>query len=223
MSINLRDNSTETCMDIMKQDTPELKALLDVYPEKAAEKILANKAKLAKVLTAFGNMKGYSNVNNIVMNCDSRNCPHRQVCVLVENDMAPDGYSCPIEKKIIMEMEFDLVQSLAIDRNDPIEMEMLWDLIDIKLLDVRTSGALKDGRTTQIVHQQVAKIEQTKEEESPALLMKLELKKVKHSIMDAFLATRRSKKKYGMASDVNTLEALIMSAASKNRIEQKDE
>ena len=221
MSINYRDNSAKTHMEIMCQEKPDLKALLDVYPEQAVEKLLANKQKLAKISEAFKNMKSYTNTNALLMTCNSLECPHKDVCVLATNKLAPDGLPCPIEKKLIIELEADLVQSLSIDRSDPVEMELLWDLIDTKLLDMRASGALKDGSVVQVVEQQVAKVKQTKEEMAPALLMKLDLKRLKHSIIDSFVATRRAKKKYGMVSDVNTLEALIVSAAAKNRIEKK--
>jgi hypothetical protein len=137
--------------------------------------------------------------------------------------MAPESYPCPIEKKIIIDLEGDLIVSLDINRSDPIEMEMLWDLIDTKLLDMRASGALKDGRLVQLVEQQVAKVTQTKEEPSPTLLMKLELKRLKHSIIDSFVATRRAKKKYGMISELNSVESLIVAAATKNRIENKND
>lgn len=219
--LNLRDNSASTHLDILKQEDPDIKGLLAVYPEEAAEKILANKKKLKKVVTAFANMSGHNGTNALVMTCNSRTCPYKDVCVLKENDMAPEGLACPVEKKIISELEADVVQSLGIDRNDPIETEMLWDLIDSKLLDMRASGALKNGSLVQVITQHVASITQTKEEMSPTLLIKLELKKLKHSIIDSFVATRRAKKKYGMTSDVNTLEGLIMAAATKNKIEQK--
>jgi hypothetical protein len=137
--------------------------------------------------------------------------------------MAPESYPCPIEKKIIIDLEGDLIVSLDINRSDPIEMEMLWDLIDTKLLDMRASGALKDGRLVQLVEQQVEKVTQTKEEPYPTLLMKLELKRLKHSIIDSFVATRRAKKKYGMISELNSVESLIVAAATKNRIENKND
>ena len=218
---NLRDNSASAHLDILKQEDPEIQGLLAVYPEEAAEKILENKKKLHKIALAFKSMKEYTNANSIVMTCNTSKCPYKDICILNMNGLAPVNYTCPIEKKIVMELEADVIQSLEIDRNDPIEMELLWDLIDIKLIDMRTSGKLKDGSVVQVVTQQVAKVLQTKEEISPTLLIKLDLKRLKHSIMDSFIATRRSKKKYGMVSDVNTLEALIVSAATKNRIEQK--
>jgi len=222
MSINLRDNSATTCLDLIRQEMPDLKALLDVYPEGAVEKLMANKDKLNKIVGAFKDMRHFADTNTLLMTCNSKECPHRSVCVLVANDMAPDTFPCPIEKKIVIELEGDLVQSLSIDRNDPIEMELLWDLIDTKLLDMRASGALKNGSVVQVVQQQVAKVTQTKEEASPSLLMKLDLKRLKHSIIDSFVATRRAKKKYGMATDINTIEALVVAAATRNRIEQND-
>lgn len=221
--MKLRDNSAETHLDILVQDNPDIKNLLAVYPEGAAEKILANKVKLAKVMKSFGDMKNYSNTNTIIMICNSRSCPYKEVCVLNQNDMAPDGYGCPVEKKIVMELEADIIESLSIDRNDPIEMELLWDLIDTKLLDMRSSGALKEGYVTQTVQQQVAKVMQTKDEINPSLQIKLDLKRLKHSIIDSFVATRRAKKKYGMQNDVNAVEALIIQAAIKNKQDKQIE
>lgn len=215
---NLRDNSTQTHLDILRQEDPEIQSLLAVYPEEAADKILANKKKLAKVIKVFNSkMKTYTDTNTIIMKCDVNKCPFRDVCILNINGMAPDGYPCPVEKKLVIELEADIVQSLGIDRNDPIEMELLWDLIDTKLLDMRTSGFLKDGSVTQLVTQQVAKVTQTKEELSPTLLIKLDIKRLKHSIIDSFVATRRAKKKYGMQNDVGTIESLIIAAARKNQ------
>ena len=219
---NLRDNSAQTHLDILKQEDPDIQSLLAVYPEEAAEKILANKKKLAKVIKVFQSMKNYTDTNTIIMTCKIETCPYKNVCILKLNDMAPDGYPCPVEKKLVLELETDIIQSLGIDRNDPVEMELLWDLIDTKLLDMRTSGFLKDGAVTQTVTQQVAKVVQTKEELSPTLMIKLDIKRLKHSIIDSFVATRRAKKKYGMQNDVGTIETLILAAAKKNRDQLED-
>jgi hypothetical protein len=219
---NLRDNSAQTHLDILKQEDPDIQSLLAVYPEELAEKILVNKKKLDRVVKVFKSMKNYTDTNTIIMTCNSDTCPYKNVCILKLNDMAPETYPCPVEKKLVIELEGDLVASLAIDRNDPIEMELLWDLIDTKLLDMRTSGFLKNGSVTQLVTQQVAKVTQTKEELLPTLLIKLDIKRLKHSIIDSFVATRRAKKKYGMQNDVGTIETLILAAARKNRDQLED-
>lgn len=219
---NLRDNSAQTHLDILRQEDPEIQSLLAVYPEELAEKILTNKKKLAKVIAVFKSVKNYTDTNTVIMTCNTGTCPYKNVCILKLNDMAPDGHPCPVEKKLVLELETDIVQSLGIDRNDPIEMELLWDLIDTKLLDMRTSGFLKNGAVTQLVTQQVAKVVQTKEELSPTLMIKLDIKRLKHSIIDSFVATRRAKKKYGMQNDVGTIEALVLAAARKNRDQLED-
>lgn len=219
---NLRDNSASTHLDILRQEDPSLQSLLAVYPEELADKILANRKKLDKVIKVFQSVKNYTDTNTIIMTCNSTSCPYKDVCILKLNGMAPDSFPCPVEKKLVLELETDIIEALEIERNDPIEMELLWDLIDLKLIDMRTSGALKDGKVVQIVQQQVAKVSQTKEELSPALIIKLDLKRVKHSIIDSFVATRRAKKKYGMQNDVGTIEALVMAAAAKKREQLED-
>jgi len=79
---------------------------------------------------------------------------------------------------------------------------------------MRASANLKDGSVIQVV-ESTGKISSTKEEIDPAIMLKIEIKKLKHSIIDSFVATRRSKKKYGMQSEASTIETLIMEAARK--------
>ena len=148
-TVNLRNISEKTDLAVLESEIPEISALLQVYPPEAAKNLLNNKEKLARISTALANVTSYASVNTIIMNC-SEKCIYKDVCILCQNEIAPFGYPCPVEKKIIIEMESDIVKSLEIDRNDPIEMEMLWDLIDTKLLDMRASGALKDGKLVQV-------------------------------------------------------------------------
>lgn len=212
-NINLRNATQEQHLAVIEKSHPELAALLEIYPADQVDKLLTNKKKLDRIMKVLDHgLAPYTSVNAMIMNC-TEGCPFRDVCVLKQNDLAPFGYPCPVEKKVIAELEVDIVESLGIDRNDPIEMEMLWDLIDMKLLDMRASGALKDGRLVQVVENKIGQQVTTKEEISPTLEMKLELKKLKHQIIDSFVATRRAKKKYGMQSDVNTIEQMILEAA----------
>jgi hypothetical protein len=215
--INLRNTTTEQQIAVIEKNNPELKELLSIYPEDQIDKLMDNKKKLAKILDVLNNgITAYTSCLSMVMNC-SESCPFRDVCIFVKSELAPYGYPCPVEKKMISEMELNIIDSLDIDRNDPIEMEMLWDLIDTKILDMRASGALKDGRLIQVVESKVGQCTSTREEASPTLEMKLELKRLKHSIIDSFVATRRAKKKYGMQSDVNSIEQMIVEAARNAR------
>jgi hypothetical protein len=210
--MNLRGVTDKQELAIMETQNPVLAGLLQVYPSELAHVLINNKDKLMKIAKDISNMPKDTCVNTLIMKC-SETCIYKDICELNKNELAPSGYPCPIEKKIIIDMEFEIIKSLDIDRNDPIEMEMLWDLIDAKLLDMRSSGALKDGRLTQIVEQKVGQAIVKREEISPNIEAKLELKKLKHSIIDSFAATRRAKKKYGMQSDVRTLEQMVREAA----------
>ena len=211
-NLNLRDNSVETHLGLLRQDNPEVEALIAIYPEDQYERLLANKQKLNKVLKAFNNMNAMASCSVMLMTCNRLTCPYRDSCILLKNDLAPEGSSCPIEKKIVSEVEFEIVNSLKIDRNNPIEMELLWDLIDTKLLDMRTSGFLRDGSVIQIVKNKIGQMENEHQDLSPAIQIKLELKKLKHNIIDSFVATRRAKKKYGISQSSLSLEELLKSA-----------
>lgn len=212
-NVNLRNTTDEQQLAIIKKNNPELKSLLEVYPPEEIDRLMSNKKKLYKIMEILD--KGLivqTSLNSMIMNC-ANSCPFRDVCLFMKNGLAPVGFPCPVEKKLISELEADIVESLSIDRNDPIEMEMLWDFIDMKILDMRASGALKDGKLVQIVEQKVGQQISIREEVSPTLEVKLELKKLKHQIVDSFVATRRAKKKYGMQTNSNSIEQMILEAA----------
>jgi hypothetical protein len=213
-NLNLRNVTEKQELAMLENQHPELTSLLQIYPSEMSDVLINNKEKLYKISKDLSMMAKNACVNTMIMKCTDE-CIYKDICELRKADIMPSGYPCPVEKKIIIDMEFDIVKSLDIDRNNPIEMEMLWDLIDAKLLDMRSSGALKNGRLTQVVEQKVGQAIVTREELSPNIEAKLELKKLKHSIIDSFAATRRAKKKYGMQSDVRTLEAMVRSAAEK--------
>ena len=211
--MNLRGITDKQELAILETQNPGLSALIQLFPSEMSATLINNKDKLLSISKELGNLARTTCVNTMIMKC-TNTCIYKDICELFKINLAPDGYPCPIEKKIIIDMEYDIVKSLDIDRSDPIEMEMLWDLIDAKLLDMRSSGALKDGKLTQKVEQKVGQAIVTREEISPNVEAKLELKKLKHSIIDSFAATRRAKKKYGMQSDAGTLEAMIREAAA---------
>lgn len=211
--VNIRNTTNEQQLAIIKNKHPELKALLEVYPIEEIDKLMSKKKKLAKIAETLSHgIVTHTSLNSMIMTC-AAGCPFADVCLLANNELAPFGYPCPIEKKVVAELESDIITSLDIDRNDPIEMDLVWDLIDLKLLDLRASGGLKDGRLVQVVEQKVGQQVIVRDEVSPTLEMKLELKKLKHQIIDSFVGTRRAKKKYGMSTDVNTIEQMILQAA----------
>jgi len=223
-TIDLRDNSPDTLVALMKQKNPGLESLLSVYPEEHYDKLLKHKDKLDKVIEQFYKVSSYNSMHSVVMKCNITTCPYESICILKKASIAPEGSSCPVEKKMVIDLESDIVESLKISRNDPIEMELLWDLIDTKILDMRTSGAMNNGALIQEIVSTVAgKIETSKQEMSPNVEVKLELKKLKHSIIDSFVATRRAKKKYGMQGTNKSLESVLLQGLNISpKIEETD-
>lgn len=202
----------ERHLEVLTKENPEIASLLAVYPEEESAKLLQNKEKLAKIVKAFSDVSVARSQASMVMTCHAE-CPYKEICILKRETLAPYGHPCPIEKKIVYQLESDVMQSLDIEANNPIEMELLWDLIDMKLLDMRASAALKDGKLLQKVESKVGQNTMSKDELSPLIEAKLDLKKLKHSVIDAFVATRRAKKKYGTNNDANSIEQMILRAA----------
>jgi len=215
--MNLRDNSISSHLDLLRKEKPEIENLLSVYPEEYIETLLANREKIDKALKAFNSISSYSMINITVMQCNIKTCPYKSSCILLKSNIAPDGYNCPVEMKLVLDLETEVIYSLKIDKNNPIEMELLWDLIDAKLIDMRASGFLKDGAVTLESTIMIGKNECTKVEPSPAIELKLEIKKLKHSIIDQFLATRRAKKKYGMSNDDRSIEQILRDEINRSK------
>lgn len=207
-------------LDVVRRQL-NLDELLSVYPEEAVNKLIANKDKLNKIAGIFTNTIGAISVGAVIMKCNPAKCPFKSSCVLLANDMAPDGYSCPIEKKIAMTLESSVIEDLEIDVQNTMEMELLYDLIDIKILDLRSSGMLADSSIIQVIEMQSKIGSSTHKEVAPEFEVKIELKKLKFAIMEEFMATRKAKKKYGVNTGENSIESMIRAAMMQQQIKPK--
>ncbi len=215
--MNLRDDLPhETSLAVIRKENPELEGLISVYPKEAIEKLVRNRGKLQEIADSFSNTL-VSDVSKSVMwmKCSITKCPYKEVCILNKNEMAPDGYPCPIERKISMDLETSIVAELEIDTQSTLEMELLYDLIDAKLLDMRTSGLLSTVGVVQIITVDNGRSVTTSKDISPEFKIKMDLKKLKASLMDEFVATRKSKKRYGITSGEKGYESLIKNAMHK--------
>lgn len=217
MSTNLRSLDNNEDLELLAQeypDYPDIAQLIQLYPEELAAKIVNNKHKLEKLKKTLGggNLAFTANALALMMVC-SKNCPHHSCCPLAKADLAPYGHPCPLEKKIISELECDLVETLEVDRNNPIEMGMLWDLIEFHLYDMRASSKLNNGLLVQTVETTIGNNKSSRDEIAPELTAKIEIKKLKQSIRDEFVASRRAKLKYGINTKNTTLEDMILNAA----------
>lgn len=216
--LNLRHDLTTQDELVLLRENYALESLLSVYPEEAVHKLVKNKEKIGKIVELFsGSLIGVSKTI-MVMKCSTKDCPYKNSCVLLKNNMAPDGYSCPIEKKLIIELEAAIADDLDIDRQNTIEMELLYDFIDAKLLDMRTSGMMSSSSLTQSIRSiSEGQIIETSRDIAPEFRIKMDLKKLKASIMEEFMATRRAKKKYGLGGGDKTFENMIRAAMEQDK------
>ena len=215
MTTNLRDDTISTEIALMSRENSELKDLLEFYPEEQVELLLNNKNKLTKVAKQFNCDVPYISKSTMVMICNSAKCPYKDICILNKNQLAPSGYPCPIEKKIINELESSIISELDIDRGSTLEMELLFDLIDAKLLDMRTSGLIGKASVVHTIEIRSGNTVTTTKDIAPEFKVKMDLKKLKFSIMEEFMATRKARKKYGIGGNDKQFENLIRSAMNK--------
>ena len=221
--MNLRQEPTSTQrMALIKAENPHLSSLTDVYPPELSEKLLKNKQKLDAIAKAFDNASQGISKAVIFMTCKGPKCPHSSSCVLLKNDIAPETYSCPIEMKVCMEVESALIDELEIDPQSTVDMELLYDLIDTKLLDMRTSGLIAKGSLIQTITVETGRTKVVSKDIAPEVKIKLDLKKLKHSIMTDFLATRRAKKRYGVGNGQGGLAEIISDAIKRKKSDDQD-
>ncbi len=75
-----------------------------------------NKEKLNRLSKLLNGVSKNACINTMIMKC-TQQCIYKDICILAKEGLAPTDYPCPIEKKLIMDLEFDIVKSLEIDQN----------------------------------------------------------------------------------------------------------
>lgn len=206
-----KDPTAKQQLSVIKKDM-SLDDLISVYPEEAIEKLVANKDKLAKIAAAFSDTITTVSKATMIMKCNTKSCPYKTSCILIKDGLAPNGYQCPIEKKLVMEIESAIVHELDIDTQNAIEMELLYDFIDAKLLDMRTSGLISDSSVVQWIEIDNGKAVNKYKDVAPEFKVKMDLKRLKSNIMEEFMATRKAKKRYGLGSGSDSFESIIKKA-----------
>lgn len=202
-------------LSLIKRDI-QMDELLSVYPEESLERLVTNKDKLEKIAAAFQNTLSTVSQATLVMKCDGSKCPFKDSCILVKYEVEPNGFPCPIERKLCMELESTIVDELEIDRQSTIEMELLYDFIDAKLLDMRTSGLIASSSVVQWIEIDNGKSVNKYKDVAPEFKVKMDLKKLKFTILEEFVATRKAKRRYGLKNTDNVFESIVKNAMGIN-------
>lgn len=212
--MNLRENlNNDKQLQLIQEEVGDLSPLLSMYPEEALDTLIRNKDKLYKIARMFDS--GITSVTSsiMLMKCNAEACPYKLSCPLLKNGIAPHGYACPVEKKICNELELTLGKDLNIDPQDTVEMELLYDFIDAKLLDMRTSGMLAEASLVQEIRKDARNGAILSRDIAPEFTIKMDLKALKSKLLNEFMATRLAKKRYGLQGS-SSMEEIIKSAMS---------
>jgi len=211
-NINLRENLNDNKqLRLLQEEIGDVTALLSMYPEEAFDKLIKNKDKLKKIAKMFEDGMSTVSATVMIMKCNELNCPYKMSCPLLKAGIAPEGYACPIEKKLSNELEITLTNALDIDPQDTVEMELLFDFIDAKLLDMRTSGMLAEGSLVQEITKEGRGGATMSRDVAPEFTIKMDLKSLKAKLLNEFMATRLAKKRYGINGS-SSMEDIIRSA-----------
>jgi len=210
-NINLRDNNNATQIAVIEEEVGDLSPLLSMYPEEALHKLIKNKDKLQKISNMFESGMASVSTSIMLMRCNGDECPYRLSCPLLKADIQPEGYYCPIEKKLSNELEIDLIRDLNIDPQDTVEMELLFDFIDAKILDMRTSGMISNTGLVQEITKEGRGGATMSKDIAPEFLIKMDLKNLKNKLLNEFMGTRLAKKRYGIVG-TNSMEDIIKNA-----------
>ncbi len=176
-------------MDVVESLRPDL-----LYPDdwsdqqqKALDSIGGSKLRTKKAMFA-----------GIPMIC-SPNCPVRESCPLYKEKRAPYTKKCPLELKYIMDLAQSLIEELAVDPDDLLELSQIRALVNQEIQYMRATAIIAQEGFTQEnpvgVDDQGRPIMKT--ELNLAVEMEDRILKRKKDLQNQLLASREAKMKAG--------------------------
>lgn len=136
-------------------------------------------------------------LSQIPLRCTGADCRFAQTCPLQKISQAPIGKACPVEQIIIDRLVEEHVQTLGIDPSNSIELDMLYDLVEAEIFDMRTTADISYG---DLYEWQDVGVDHkgnpiTRKEVSLAFEVKDRVKRLKKSIREQFASTREIREK----------------------------
>ncbi len=177
------------------------KLLRKYYEPKVLEHLTLTKAQIQIITNGLRTFNKNIIQKSIALVCLGPDCFMANKCCLQEARCAPIGSSCLIEKMLIDQWEHEYLEDLDID-NSKIERDMVRDMIEMDIIDWRTSNEL--SKNNSIFDWQIVGMDEKtgkpyyRKEESVALGIKLKLKAKKDKLREDLMATRKVKAKFGV-------------------------
>lgn len=136
--------------------------------------------------------------------CKEKNCPYKEQCYLLEDELAPKGDPCPIEIANLKKLMQLYSEELDVDTSNPADQSLLRDLVDIDISLLRINKKLSiDANIIQHVVVGVSEDGNafTKPEVHKAYDLQNRLAKRKIKILNELNATPKRKEKIGQSQN----------------------
>lgn len=139
------------------------------------------------------------------MKCAGDKCPARDKCSLFKNGLAPIAYTCPIEAMLTDVWEQEYIETLDIDIHNKIERDLVKELVEADIIEMRASSDL--ARSGLYDYNAIGVDAEGraiyKKEEAVSIKIKMLFKKRKDKAIEDFLATRKSRVKFGVSKQMD--------------------
>lgn len=142
---------------------------------------------------------------SIPLNCKASKCPFAKICPLQQKGQAPKGKPCPYEQAQVQAMTMQLINELAVDPDNLIEVSMVRTLVDQEIQYMRASNMLS---MEDMIQDAVIGVSDRgepimKKELHLAVDLQDRILKRKDSLRKQFVATREAKAKHA-AGELDT-------------------
>lgn len=184
--------SKEQFMDMVADLRPEL-----LYPDawseeqaKTLEKTGRSNLRTKKAMFA-----------NIPMQCRGKDCPIKQDCPLYQKSIHPLGKKCPIESQYVVDLAQAVMNELAVDPDDLLEVSQVRALVNQEIQYMRATGMLAEKGFIQENIVGVDEVGNPIVRKELSLAVDLEDRVLKRisQLKKEFIATREAKVKAGQA------------------------
>lgn len=158
--------------------------------------------------------------------CRGPACPYAEVCPLLKADVAPVGFSCPIEAKLVANTMAAYIEQFDIEDDNFIELSMVREMVDIEVQYMRQDKILS---MEHFIQENVVGVDSDgdpvmRKELHIAVELADKLHKRRQALFKNFLATRESRLKAGLAAiDPATLTAGLLHSYREQMQRQEEE
>lgn len=199
---------------------PGLDFLKSVFPIDFFKDVKLTKAQLVSLCKDIGVSVTTNRTLPII--CTGVKCAIRNSCPFDKLGIAPVGKECALELVSMQTWRAQYLQTLEVDVNDKVQMDLIDELVEIEIFNKYRFPAILntniDGfqETIHRYSDKTGALVEARNEVSKAFLAKMAMNKRKEAILKELLATPKQKVQYkkGKKTDAASMLADVSAAAS---------